>query len=55
MSTGRGAEGGVREAEGGDENAAEPEPEGEGQCMLVSGHSVSAHHFVDEGRGEPCK
>ena len=38
MSAGGGAEGGVREAEGGDEEAAEPEPEGQGQCWLVRGH-----------------
>lgn len=32
MPAGEGAEGGVREVEGGDEDAAEPEAEGQGQC-----------------------
>lgn len=32
MPEGEGAEGGMREAEGGDEDAAEPEAEGQGQC-----------------------
>lgn len=34
MSAGRGAEGGVWETEGGDEDAAE-QPEGQGQCLFV--------------------
>lgn len=32
MPAGEGAEGGMREVEGGDEDAAEPEAEGQGQC-----------------------
>lgn len=42
VSAGRGAEGRVRETEGGDETAAE-QPEGEGQCWFVLGLCLGCH------------